>query len=106
MLNILLNISTWLQAHELPCIFKAITHFDCPGCGMQRSFLLLLKGDIAGSFFMYPGLVPVLLLFTFLILHITLKIRSGAEILKFAYIICAAIILVSYIYKVLFTKTL
>jgi hypothetical protein len=103
---ILLNIETWLQAHELPCMFKAITHFDCPGCGIQRSFILLLKGNITSSFFMYPALIPVLLLFAFLILHVVIKIRGGAEILKFAYIFCAVIILVSYIYKVLFTKTL
>jgi hypothetical protein len=102
----LLDISNWLEAHELPCMFKALTHFDCPGCGMQRSFILLLKGDVTGSFFMYPALVPVLVLFVFLILHVTLKFRQGPSILKFAYIICAGIILVSYIYKVLFTKTL
>ena len=27
------------------CPFKKITHIPCPGCGMTRSFHLLLKGD-------------------------------------------------------------
>ena len=99
-----LNITTWLEAHQLPCLFKAVTHIDCPGCGIQRSFILLIKGDVTSSFLMYPALIPVLLLFSFLILHVITKIKHGAAILKFAYIFCAGIILVSYIYK-LITKT-
>ena len=106
MIFFLLNISNWLEAHQLPCMFKAVTHFDCPGCGMQRSFILLIKGDVVSSFLMYPALLPIMLLFAFLILHITTKIKNGAAILKFAYIFCAGIIMVSYIYKLLITKTL
>lgn len=100
-----LNIINWLEAHQLPCIFKTLTHIDCPGCGMQRSFILLIKGDVAASFLMYPALVPIFLLFAFLILHTFLKIKNGAAILKYAYIFCAGIILVSYIYKIT-TKTI
>ncbi|MBK7377164.1 MAG: DUF2752 domain-containing protein [Chitinophagaceae bacterium] len=33
-----LNIIDWLQQHQLPCLFRQLTHIDCPGCGMQRSF--------------------------------------------------------------------
>ena len=102
----LLNIIRWLEFHQLPCPFKRLTHIDCPGCGLQRSFVLLLKGDVSDSFFMYPALIPLLLLFTFLILHVLFKIRNGAAILKFAYIFCTGIIMVSYIYKLLVTKTI
>ena len=100
----LLNITSWLETHQIPCIVKSLTHFDCPGCGVQRSFVLLLKGDISGSFFLYPALIPIILLFAFLVLHVILKIRNGANILKYMYILCTGIILVSYIYK-LVTKT-
>jgi Protein of unknown function (DUF2752) len=103
---ILLNITSWLEAHQLPCMFKAITHIDCPGCGFQRSFILFINGHFSASFFMYPALIPILLLFAFLMLHVTLKIKNGATILKFAYIFCAGIIMVSYIYKLLVTKTI
>jgi|APGre2960657404_1045060.scaffolds.fasta_scaffold53525_2 hypothetical protein len=102
----LLNIIHWLEAHQVPCVFKALTHFDCPGCGVQRSFVLLLKGDIAGSWSMYPALIPIILLFAILLLHVLFKIRNGANILKYMYISCTVIILVSYIYKLLVTKTL
>ena len=101
MLLYLLNIITWLQEHQLPCLFKSITHFDCPGCGLQRSFILLLSGNMAGSFTIYPALLPILFLFFFLVIHLTNKIKTGAAILKYLYFFCAGIILISYIYKII-----
>ena len=102
----LLNIIHWLETHQLPCLFKTITHFDCPGCGMQRSIILLMKGDLSGSFMMFPALIPIILLFAFLSVHVMARIRNGANILKYTYILCAGIIMVSYIYKLVFTKTI
>ncbi len=99
MLFTLLNITNWLETHQLPCMFKAVTHFECPGCGMQRSFILLLRGDITGSFFMFPALMPILLMFAFLFLHVMFKIKNGAIILKYMYILSAVIVMVSYIYQ-------
>jgi hypothetical protein len=101
----LLNITAWLEAHQLPCPFKQLTHFDCPGCGIQRSFVLMLKGDLYASFFMYPALIPIMLLFALLLLHLILKIKDGATILKYSYIFCTGVILVSYIYRIITTKT-
>jgi Protein of unknown function (DUF2752) len=100
----LLHIITWLETHQLPCPFKSITHFDCPGCGIQRSFVLLMKGDFTGSFLMYPALVPILLLFSFLAVQLIARFKGGSTVLKYGYLFCAGIILVSYIYK-LITKT-
>ena len=101
----LLNIISWLEKHQLPCLFKQLTHVDCPGCGMQRSFILLLNGDITGSFIMYPALVPIILLFGFLLLHLIKRFKHGTAILKYSYIFCAGIIMVSYIYRIMITKT-
>lgn len=101
----LLNITSWLETHQLACPFKLMTHLDCPGCGIQRSLVLLLKGDLSASFFKYPALIPILLLFAFLLLHVVFKIKNGTIVLKYLYFFCAGIILVSYIYKLLFTKT-
>lgn len=101
----LLNIINWLEAHQMPCMFKSVTYIDCPGCGFQRSFIKLLQGNVSESFFMYPALIPILLLFSFLMMHVVFKIKNGVAILKFSYIFCAGIVLVSYIYK-LITKTI
>lgn len=97
----LLNIIKWLEAHQLPCLFKAITHIDCPGCGIQRSLLLLIRGDIPGSFKIYPALIPIILLIAFLILHVIKNIKGGTVILKYSYLFCAGTILLGYIYKLL-----
>ena len=104
MLAILLNITGWLEAHQLPCMFKSITHFDCPGCGIQRSFVLLLKGDFAGSMVMYPALIPILLLLLLLPIHLIKNIKNGAAILKYVSLFCTALIMVSYIYKLIVTN--
>ncbi|MBO5761541.1 MAG: DUF2752 domain-containing protein [Lentisphaeria bacterium] len=42
------------------CIFRIFTGLPCPGCGLTRSFLLLLQGDMGNSFRLHPLLLPVL----------------------------------------------
>ncbi|WP_084163697.1 DUF2752 domain-containing protein [Olivibacter sitiensis] len=63
----------WLSHHLLPCPFKYFTGHDCPGCGLQRSLLFLLKGDLANSFRLYPATIPLLLLAIFYLLRNWLK---------------------------------
>lgn len=36
-------------APPLRCGIKALTGFDCPGCGSQRAFQALLRGDLAAA---------------------------------------------------------
>jgi hypothetical protein len=36
--------------HKTLCIFKLATGIPCPGCGMGRASLSLLKGEIVSSF--------------------------------------------------------
>ncbi|AEW86261.1 DUF2752 domain-containing protein [Flavobacterium columnare] len=44
----------------IPCLFKMVFRVDCLGCGAQRAFILLLKGELKNAFFMYPPLFSVL----------------------------------------------
>ena len=34
----------------LPCVFRLITGWKCPGCGVTHMCLALLHGDFAGAF--------------------------------------------------------
>ncbi|RMA65861.1 DUF2752 domain-containing protein [Ulvibacter antarcticus] len=41
----------------LPCPFKLITGYHCPGCGSQRALHQLFHGDISGAFGYNPLMV-------------------------------------------------
>jgi hypothetical protein len=89
----------WLEQHQMSCPSKALLGMDCPGCGMQRSMILLLKGEFAASFSMYPGLIPILATFVFLGLHLKYRFEKGAKTLTYMYVISFGIVLTNYIIK-------
>lgn len=93
-------MANWLQANQLVCPVKKYLHFDCPGCGLQRSFAALLKGDILMSFLFHPVTIPLLLFFLFSALHLKFKFNSGNKIIVYSYLFIAAIIVSNYIYKI------
>jgi len=84
----------------LPCPFKYITGYDCPGCGFQRSFVALLKGNLKESMHLYAPTVPILITVALCIL---LNFWMGAKSkrpIQVLFTITAAIILVSYSFKI------
>jgi len=50
-----------LEKYMLPCLSKTLFGVECLGCGFQRSFLLLLQGEFAASFEMYPAIYTSLI---------------------------------------------
>ncbi len=72
---------------------------DCLGCGLQRSFILLIKGDIMASLIMYPALIPLLVMLGYLIAHLFLNLKNGAKTLQFFYILNSILIIANYIIK-------
>ena len=93
------RIISWLEQHLQPCFYKETLGFECPGCGLQRALIELLRGNFTESIKLFPGLIPTIILFIFLILHITLKFKHGAEILKYLFITDITIIMISYVVK-------
>ena len=93
------GILRWLELHQLPCPVKSYLHFDCPGCGLQRSFLALIAGDFFRSFRLHPATVPLLLFFIFSALHLIYKFKKGNIIVIYSYIFITMILLGNYIYK-------
>jgi hypothetical protein len=98
---LLFSISSFLEKFTLPCYFKKATGIDCPLCGAQRAFLELLKGNIQKSFLLYPALIPILIMFLYTFLHARFKFKDGAENAKYLFILNVAIIIFSYIYKLI-----
>jgi hypothetical protein len=73
---------------------------DYPGCGLQRSFISLLEGDLIKSIQLYPATVPILFCLIFTALHLIYKFKYGASIVKVAYIFASLVIVISYLYKI------
>ena len=95
------KIVEWLESNLQSCFYKKYLGVECPGCGMQRAFIELLKGNLWESFLLFPALIPTIVLVIYLFLHISFKFKNGANILKFLFIINTSIVVLSYIYKLL-----
>ena len=91
----------WLEKRQFPCFYKSMFGIDCPGCGIQRAFIALLRGDFLESLKLYPALIPILAMFVFLIVHLFYHLKNGAKILMWMFILNGVIIFISYIYKLI-----
>lgn len=83
----------------LECHYKKYLGIECPGCGAQRSFVQLIKGELVESFLLFPALIPVMFTFVFLGLHLVFKFKHGAKILVYSFSISAALMVINFIYK-------
>jgi hypothetical protein len=90
---------SFLERNMFKCPIKSTLGIDCPGCGMQRSILLLMHGDIYGSIKQYPATITILLMFILLIVHVKFKLTHGAVILKYIFIFNSIIVTLNYILK-------
>ena len=95
------DIINWLERNQSPCIYKKYFGTECPGCGMQRSIIELLKGNIWESILLYPALIPTIILLFYLGLHVFFKFRNGAIVLKYMFFVTLALIMGNYIYKMI-----
>jgi hypothetical protein len=83
----------------LACPYQKYFGMDCFGCGMQRSFVALLKGNISESFQLYPALIPMIIMFLFLIVHLIFKFKKGGTWLKYMFILVSVIVVINFILK-------
>ena len=99
MVIFLTSLAGWLEGHAMPCVYKKYFGMDCPGCGMQRAIIELLRGNVIQSLYDYPACIPLMLMVLFLGLHILFHYRNGARIVQWMFILNACIIFFNYIYK-------
>ncbi len=93
--------TTRVEQYLLTCPSKKFFYLDCPGCGLQRSLLALIKGDIAASWNLYPPTLFILATLTLLLLHLIFSFKHGAYILKILFIITVAVMAANYFYKII-----
>jgi len=73
---------------------------DCPGCGLQRSFVSLLRGDLQESLALYPGLIPFMMLGILAALSFFGIYTVKARYLTIMATLTAVIVLVHYFLKI------
>ena len=94
-------IIQWLENHQLVCFYKSTFGIECPGCGTQRAFILLLRCEFLESFFTYPPLIFFLSLMLFLILHLIFKFRKGGTYLMYLFLFTALIVMINFICRLI-----
>jgi len=93
------NLFSWLQNHLIPCPFKTLTGFDCPGCGFQRALILLVKGDFQQSWNVYPPTIPLLSIFLFATVSYIFPFKKRSAAINILAVITGNFVLFSYLYK-------
>lgn len=95
----MLLLAKGLNDYMLPCLWKQTFNIDCMGCGMQRSISLILKGDFVLAFYMYPAIYTLIVMFSFLLLHLKFQFKNGHRIILGLFLLNISIIVISFILK-------
>ncbi len=89
------------------CIIRNTTGIPCPGCGMTRSYIHLLHGDVGGAYRMHPlfWLVPILVFFAGSDYFVRKKgymlSRPLRRVIRGGIILCLVLFVGVYVYRML-----
>ena len=98
---ILCNRSLNIRKVLITCSWKDSFGIDCLTCGFQRSFALLLKGEILESIQLFPATIPLLVTFLLLFTHLIFKFKRGASMILGSFIVAAVLIISNYIHHII-----
>ena len=87
------------EVYLLPCPFKYLTGYDCPGCGFQRAVLALLTGNFQQSFHLYPAAIPILFTVVISLIANSWWGIKSKWLIYGLFMMTGSIIMVSYVYK-------
>jgi len=90
-----------LPSFFLTCPSKKWIGIECPGCGMQRSWYTLYKGNIKESWQYNPGGITFLMLLIFTALHLKFAFKHGAKFILWGFIATAALMWGNFFLKLL-----
>ena len=95
-------IADWFEGHQGTCLIKSNTGVDCPGCGMQRSIVALLRGDLGEAWDMYPPIFPLLVTFLLIIFALTFrKYDWRGKALLYSFGVSLVFVLVNFVWKLI-----
>jgi len=88
-----------MEDFMLPCLNKKFFGFECPGCGGQRAFLFLVKGEFKEAFLLYPAIFPLVILAAIMGLNMIYPIKHYAKLSSIFAAISVTVIILSYVNK-------
>lgn len=88
-----------LDDFMLPCLNKALFGFECMGCGIQRSFAMVLRGQFVDAFIMYPAIYSIILLLGTAIINHFINFKYSNIVIIGLAIINVVLIIGNYILK-------
>ncbi len=88
-----------IEDFMLPCLNKKLFGVECMGCGMQRSVLLIFKGEFTEAFFMYPAIYSLILLLGLIVLNTFKNFRYASKIITILAILNGLIIIGNFVFK-------
>jgi len=74
---------------------------DCPGCGMQRAFIALLRGDLVTSLKYNASLIPFLITIFYTIGHLIFSFRNGAKYIVILFSVTVSVLVVNFVIKLI-----
>ena len=83
----------------LPCLNKSLFGIDCLGCGIQRAFMHLIRGEFLLAYKMYPAIYTLLLFGLFLLINRKMNFKNSRKIIITFAIVNLLIIIISYYIK-------
>lgn len=92
---------TSIEDYMLPCLNKKFFGTECMGCGMQRSIILVFKGEFAEAFYMYPAIYLIIPLSLAIITSLFYKYKYSSKIINTLAIVTIITIVVNYIIKLI-----
>lgn len=101
MTSLFLALHTLNEDGLIPCMNKQLLGVECPGCGIQRSVLLLFEGEFKAAFLMYPAIYPLILLMLFLLADQFIKIKYANIISIVLMVTTVVLILTNFLYKLI-----
>lgn len=94
-----MDLASWIESHFLTCSFKEVSGVDCLGCGLQRSLICILRGDLYGSIRYYPPLLFFISYVVVIILYLTNVIQIFSDRIRHMTYAFLTIVVLSYILK-------
>lgn len=87
------------EDYMLPCLSKKLFGSECPGCGIQRSVVLVSKGEFKDAFYMYPAIYTLILLALVLLYNSFSKKKINSNFIFILALVNIIIILTNFFIK-------